>query len=98
MRSVPAILVTPDVRGALEDILELLRQGEDPLGSGAERRLIAAVCKRAAVKSGQTLSLEEMQQLARQLEQCESPRTCPHGRPTVLHFSVEQLEKEFGRR
>jgi DNA mismatch repair protein MutL len=98
MRSVPAILVTPDVRGALEDILELLRQGEDPLGSGTERRLIAAVCKRAAVKSGQTLSREEMQQLVRQLEQCESPRTCPHGRPTVLHFSVEQLEKEFGRK
>jgi DNA mismatch repair protein MutL len=98
MRSVPAILVTPDVRGALEDILELLRQGEDPLGSGAERRLIAAVCKRAAVKSGKTLSREEMQQLVRQLEKCESPRTCPHGRPTVLHFSVEQLEKEFGRK
>jgi DNA mismatch repair protein MutL len=98
MRSVPAILVTPDVRGALEDILELLRQGEDPLGSGAERRLIAAVCKRAAIKSGQTLSPEEMQQLVRQLEQCKSPRTCPHGRPTVLHFSVDQLEKEFGRK
>jgi DNA mismatch repair protein MutL len=98
MRSVPAILVTPDIRGALEDILELLRQGEDLLASGEERRLIAAVCKRAAVKAGQTLSREEMQQLIRQLEQCESPRTCPHGRPTVLHFSVEQLEKEFGRK
>jgi DNA mismatch repair protein MutL len=36
--------------------------------------------------------------LIRQLEQCTSPRTCPHGRPTVLHFSVERLEKEFGRR
>jgi DNA mismatch repair protein MutL len=98
IRAVPSILVVPDVRAALVDILELLRQGDDPLATRAEEKLIAAVCKRAAIKAGQTLSREEMQQLVRQLEQCESPRTCPHGRPTVLHFSVEQLEKEFGRR
>ena len=97
LRAVPAVLAVPDVHAALVDILELLRQGDDPLAAQAEERLIAAVCKRAAIKAGQTLSQEEMQQLIRQLEQCESPRTCPHGRPTVLHFSVEQLEKEFGR-
>jgi DNA mismatch repair protein MutL len=98
VRAVPSILVVPDVRTALVDILELLRQGDDPLAAQAEERVIAAICKRAAVKAGQTLSKEEMQQLVRQLEQCASPRTCPHGRPTVLHFSVEQLEKGFGRR
>ena len=98
VRAVPSILVVPDVRTAFVDILELLRQGDDPLAAQAEERLIAAVCKRAAIKAGQTLTGEEMQRLVRQLEQCESPRTCPHGRPTVLHFSVEQLEKEFGRR
>jgi DNA mismatch repair protein MutL len=97
VRAVPSILVVSDVRAAFIDILELLRQGDDPLATQAEERLIAAVCKRAAIKAGQTLTTEEMQQLVRQLEQCESPRTCPHGRPTVLHFSVEQLEKEFGR-
>jgi DNA mismatch repair protein MutL len=86
------------MRAAIVDILELLRQGDDPLASKAEERLIAAVCKRSAIKAGQSLSEEEMHQLIRGLEQCESPRTCPHGRPTVLHFSVEQLEKEFGRR
>ena len=98
LRAVPAILVVPDVRAAVVDILEMLRQGDDPLASQAEERLIATVCKRAAIKAGQVLSTSEMQQLIRQLEQCDSPRTCPHGRPTVLHFSVEQLEKEFGRR
>jgi DNA mismatch repair protein MutL len=98
LRAVPAILVVPDVRSAFVDILEMVRQGDDPLASRAEEQLIAAVCKRAAIKAGQTLSVEEMQQLVRGLELCESPRTCPHGRPTVLHFSVEQLEREFGRR
>jgi DNA mismatch repair protein MutL len=98
IRTVPAILVVPDVRAALVDILEILRQGDDPLAAQAEKRLIASVCKRAAIKAGQTLGREEMQELVRQLEQCESPSTCPHGRPTILHFSVEQLEREFGRR
>jgi DNA mismatch repair protein MutL len=98
LRAVPSVLVVPDVEAAVLDILEMLRQGEDLLASQAEGQLIAAVCKRAAIKAGQTLSVDEMQQLVRQLEQCEAPRTCPHGRPTVLHFSVEQLEKEFGRR
>jgi DNA mismatch repair protein MutL len=98
LRAVPSVLVVPDVRAALVDILEMLRQGEDALAAEAEAGLIATVCKRAAIKAGQTLSQEEMQALIRQLEQCDSPRTCPHGRPTVLHFSVERLEKEFGRR
>jgi DNA mismatch repair protein MutL len=98
LRAVPSVLVVPDVRAAFIDILELLRQSDDPLAAQAEEHLIAAVCKRAAIKAGQTLTSEEMQRLVRQLEQCESPRTCPHGRPTVLHFSVEQLEEEFGRR
>jgi len=98
MRAVPSILVVPDVRAAVLDILEMMRQGDDPLASQAEEQLVSAVCKRAAIKAGQTLSHEEMQQLVRQLEQCEAPRTCPHGRPTILHFSVEHLEKAFGRR
>jgi len=98
LRAVPSVLSVADATAALVDILELLRRGDDPLAAQAEERLIAAVCTRAAIKAGQTLSQEEMQQLVRQLEQCESPRTCPHGRPTVLHFAVEQLEKEFGRR
>jgi len=80
------------------DILDMIRQDDDPLAMQSEERLIAAVCKRVAIKAGQSLSTDEMQRLVRQLEQCESPRTCPHGRPTVAHFSVEQLEKEFGRR
>jgi DNA mismatch repair protein MutL len=98
IRALPAILVVPDVRAAVVDILEMLRQGDDPLAARAEERLVATICKRAAIKAGQTLTHDEMQELVRQLEQCQSPRTCPHGRPTILHFSVEQLEKEFGRR
>ena len=36
-------------------------------------------------------------ELIRQLEEVSLPRTCPHGRPTMIHLTRSQLEKEFGR-
>jgi DNA mismatch repair protein MutL len=35
--------------------------------------------------------------LIRQLERCDSPLSCPHGRPTMIHLSSDQLAREFGR-
>jgi DNA mismatch repair protein MutL len=51
-----------------------------------------------AVKAGQALSNEEQRALLHDLEACDSPRTCPHGRPTMIHLSVDMLERQFGRR
>jgi DNA mismatch repair protein MutL len=51
-----------------------------------------------AVKAGQALSHEEQRALITDLEACDSPRTCPHGRPTMIHLSVDMLERQFGRR
>ena len=39
-----------------------------------------------------------MEGLVRQLWECDSPHTCPHGRPTMIHLSSYHLEREFGRR
>ena len=50
-----------------------------------------------AIKSGRVRSLAEMQAFVRDLEACKSPRTCPHGRPTMIYIGLKQLEKEFGR-
>lgn len=98
LRAVPALLKTTTPHGVLTEILEEMEQGETPLEKGAEARLITSVCKSIAVKGGQVLSLEEMRELVRRLEQTTSPRTCPHGRPTVIQLNVTQLEREFGRK
>jgi len=39
-----------------------------------------------------------MRDLLRQLEECELPQTCPHGRPTMLHLSAGELARRFARR
>jgi DNA mismatch repair protein MutL len=78
--------------------VEDIEEDEALLASDIERRLAARVCKQASVKAGQVLSLAEQQKLIRDLEGCQSPRTCPHGRPTMIHLSVDSLERQFGRR
>ena len=98
VRSVPAILANDDIRAVMADLVADLLAGDVPFAADEEAKLITRVCKRAAIKAGQVLSHQEMQELIRQLEACRSPRTCPHGRPTMIHLSAEQLAKEFGRR
>lgn len=97
VRAVPAILAKQDPAQVLRTVVEDLEQGNAPLQGKVEARIILRVCKSAAVKAGQTLSLPEMEALVRQLEACRSPHTCPHGRPTLIHLSVAQLARQFGR-
>lgn len=98
VRSLPTILSSLDPGAALQVLVEDFEEDESPLKGEVEARIIARVCKRAAIKAGQTLSGEEQRKLLSELEACESPRTCPHGRPTMIHLSVDLLERQFGRR
>jgi DNA mismatch repair protein MutL len=98
VRSIPSLLVGMDPGAALAVIVEDFEEDETPLQAETEARIIARVCKRAAVKAGQALSPEEQKALLNDLEACQSPRTCPHGRPTMIHLSVDLLERQFGRR
>jgi DNA mismatch repair protein MutL len=97
LQAVPALVSGDDPVEALLAAISDIECGSMPTESTAEQQLIARVCKQAAVKAGQILSYAEMEALIRQLEQCDSPRTCPHGRPTMLHLSAGDLAKEFGR-
>ena len=98
VRAIPGLLVDLDPVIALHTVVEDFEEDETPLQAEVESRLIARVCKRAAIKAGQSLSLEEQKVLLSDLEACQSPRTCPHGRPTMIHLSVDLLDRQFGRR
>jgi len=98
VRALPALLADLDPAEAIHTALGDFEEDEAPLEGEVESRLAARVCKRAAIRAGQVLSLVEQEGLLRQLEACRSPRTCPHGRPTMIHISVQALERQFGRR
>jgi DNA mismatch repair protein MutL len=91
VRAVPAPLAGQDWRGVIQ---ELLDSGG---GEGWEERLAISIACHSAVRAGQVLSSDEMREMVRRLEQVSLPHACPHGRPTLIHLSLAQLEREFGR-
>ena len=94
IRALPALIHDKDWAGMLRELLDSLSQGDK--SNWAEGVTITMACH-GAVRAGQSLSEPEMRELVRQLEQCATPHTCPHGRPTMIHLSSRQLKKEFGR-
>ena len=98
VRAIPALFADTDPSAALRALVEDFEEDETPLQNEIESKIAARVCKRMAVKAGKTLSTEEQRALLTDLENCDSPRTCPHGRPTMIHLSVDMLERQFGRK
>ncbi len=97
VRAVPALFASQDPTRAVQVAVEDIDEDETPLAHAREERLIARICKGLAVKAGQRLSPEEQARLLQDLLACENPRTCPHGRPTMIHIPVQALERQFGR-
>jgi len=95
IRSVPAIMTKASITEAINALLDNLGSKE---GSATwDEKVAQSLACHSAIRAGQELSYDEMRELIRQLEQCQQPRTCPHGRPTMIHIGSHQLEKEFGR-
>ena len=96
VRSVPVELAGDDVAGHLTELLD--RMSRDDAPEEASHRAAASLACHAAVRAGKSMSDAEQRELLRQLEGAESPRTCPHGRPTMVHLTADALAREFRRR
>ncbi|MGH2443213.1 MAG: DNA mismatch repair endonuclease MutL [Chloroflexota bacterium] len=96
IRAIPALARNGAPGDLVREVLSELQHLPEP-AAARERALAAMACK-AAVKAGQVLSGDEMREIVTQLEGALRPNTCPHGRPTMIHLSHLQLEREFGRR
>ena len=57
----------------------------------------ATVACKMSVKANTILTMEEMEEIVKDLRKCKNPFNCPHGRPTVIYYSKEELEKLFKR-
>jgi DNA mismatch repair protein MutL len=95
LRAVPAVARDANLTDALLALLDSISNVTEPVQQD-ETIAITLACH-GAITAGKNLTNEEMRELIRQLEQTENPKSCPHGRPTMVHLSARQLEKEFGR-
>jgi DNA mismatch repair protein MutL len=98
IQSFPAVLNKVNPLDFMTDLIDKLT--EKDLGLDAERLLHEvldmAACK-AAIKAGQPLTDSEIEQLLRDKDAVERTSRCPHGRPTTIKFSINELEKQFKR-
>ena len=95
IRTMPAVMAGSNIIEMVTGLLGTLASKEGL--TRLEEKIAESLACHGAIRAGQQLSNEEMRELVNQLEQTKQPRTCPHGRPTMIHLSARQLEKEFGR-
>ncbi|MCI5064785.1 DNA mismatch repair protein MutL, partial [bacterium] len=60
-------------------------------------KVAARLACHASVRSGDLLQREEVYALFDALDEAEWSSACPHGRPVLIHFTVDEIEKFFGR-
>ncbi len=97
VRAVPPSLAGGDVTRAVGELLDLLGR-EDGSAEEPAHRVAASLACHASVRAGQTMTDDEQRELLRLLEASEHSRTCPHGRPTMVHVSSDALARQFRRK
>jgi DNA mismatch repair protein MutL len=94
---IPADVRSGKEESILREVLEAFEEsGEAQTPSGRDALAASFAC-RAAIKSGDKLSQEEMHVLIEQLFQTNMPYVCPHGRPIVIKLGIDELDRRFGR-
>ncbi|WP_064609989.1 DNA mismatch repair endonuclease MutL [Streptobacillus moniliformis] len=94
LRAVPNFNFRESIKNILENILVDLKS-KNKVGDIREKIIISMSC-RGAIKAGQKLNMQEMQNMVRRLHEV-GKYTCPHGRPIISKISKYDLDKMFGR-
>ncbi|NPA75387.1 MAG: DNA mismatch repair endonuclease MutL [Euryarchaeota archaeon] len=94
VRGVPPIVKRGEIEEIVHDIISL---GPEAVDRKRDELIKLMSCK-GAIKAHDKLSVFEMEELVAQLLKCENPYTCPHGRPTMIRFTPQELEKMFKRK
>ena len=97
---VPIDAADADAENLLRAIITEIFAGmdtADDIAKKIRRAVLATTACKAAIKAGQELNLRQMQILLNELATTPHPHTCPHGRPTIIKFSSNDLSKMFKR-
>lgn len=97
--SIPSLFTVTDVRDFvtrfIENLVADVRTETETITP--KERIVRSAC-RAAIKANELLSLTDVNKLISELSNCEQPFFCPHGRPTILKFDMQKIEKMFLRK
>ena len=91
VRTVPFVLNGANLVEAIKELLDEVGSEQD--ASKRDIKAAQSLACHSAIKAGQTLDPDEMRNLIKQLEQTSQPRTCPHGRPTMIHLELPTVKE-----
>jgi DNA mismatch repair protein MutL len=98
IKAVPAFLVGADYKCILLDILDEVNvHGRIGKLETLRNEILSVMACHPAVKIHRRLDQKEMETLLADLFKCRMPHTCPHGRPTTIRYSIEEIKKMFKR-
>ena len=96
IRSAPTELFGSTIKEMFLEVLDELSATGVGRAKSVEERIATMACK-AAVKGNRSMTVPEMETLLDELLTLENPYFCPHGRPTIISFTKQELEKKFKR-
>ncbi len=97
LKTAPAVFGRQQAKGLFMEILHTMGENKNQVEQLREVIITRMAC-RAAVMAGEELTVSRMEVILGQLRETEFPYTCPHGRPTLLKTTAEELEKKFRRK
>lgn len=95
--SVPLDTINGEEINSFREIIETYDEYQKVRHTNKRDNLAASYSCKSAIKTGQKLSIEEMKNLITELQKCEVPYACPHGRPIIIEFTLDFLDRKFGR-
>ncbi|MDI6738233.1 MAG: DNA mismatch repair endonuclease MutL [Nanoarchaeota archaeon] len=98
LRTVPAVFGRVQAKDLFYEVLEEISESRKDSISALTESIITRMACRASIKGGDECSVPEIIALLKELDKCKSPWTCPHGRPIIIHFSKDEIEKMFRRK
>lgn len=97
IRAIPTTVSPNRLEAALLQIADALNGAGGSLPPNWHEKMLITLACHTSIRAGQQLSTAEQQALLTQLAACTGPRTCPHGRPTIIVMKLDVFARQFGR-
>ena len=97
LMEVPADVPSGQAEEFIREVLASMEELHRPTAAELRQAVLATTACKAAIKAGFKLNYRQMEILLQELNDTAMPYTCPHGRPTIIKFSSDELAKMFKR-
>lgn len=99
VREIPALLSQTDIQKLVQDLADTILEYDDTvLLKDKMKDICARIACHGSVRAGRVLTIDEMNALLRQMEECATAGQCIHGRPTYIELKLNDIERLFGRK